>query len=62
MTVYGNVELDKGERAFLLLGPDFALLQDIDMKDVKVDFLTALMKIRCYRKIKRIRICVEITN
>ena len=46
ITVYGKIELEEGEKKFLELGPEFALLEDINLEDVKKDILIALTKVR----------------
>ena len=43
---FGEVYLDKDEASFLQLGPNFLVLEEINMDKVKAEFLTALNKIR----------------
>ena len=49
ITQYGNVKLEQEEKDFLQLGPDFALLGDIDMEQTQVDLLSAMTKVRWER-------------
>ena len=46
ITTYGEVELDSQERQFLALGPEFTMLEKIEKRKLKVNFQTALKKIR----------------
>ena len=46
ITTYGEVELDSQERQFLALGPEFTMLENIERRKLKVNFQTALTKIR----------------
>ena len=49
ITVYGDIILDKDERSFLSLGPDFPLMDSFNTKEAARDFVTALMEIRLGR-------------
>ena len=49
VTTYGGVELDSQEMQFLALGPEFTILEKIDKRKMKVNFQTALTKIRWSR-------------
>ena len=49
ITTYGEVQLDNQERKFLSLGPHFSLLEQLQIKQFKVDFQTALTKVRWAR-------------
>ena len=46
VTVYGDLMLDKDEKEFLALGPDFALLDDLKSIKATKEFLIAMVKIR----------------
>ena len=45
----GGVVLDKHEKMFLSLGPEFTILENLDMRTIKGEFQTALTKIRWSR-------------
>ena len=49
ISTYGNVKLDKQERMFLSLGPEFTVLDRIDQRKIKGEFQAALTKIRWSR-------------
>ena len=47
--MYEGVELNKDKINFLELGPEFLVLEDINMDEVKAEFLTMVIKIRWER-------------
>ena len=49
VTVYGGVQLDKEERAFLSLGPDFSLLEELELESARLDFGIGVTKVRWQR-------------
>ena len=49
VTIYGGLELDEDEVAFLLLGPDFLLLEEVDLEKAKIDFSIGVTKVRWQR-------------
>ena len=46
---FGDVELDGDEKAFLSLGPDFAMYEDFNKAKTETDFLIAATKMRWSR-------------
>ena len=49
ITVYGDVKLDKQEKMFLTLGPEFTVLERLDYAKIKTEFQIALTKVRWLR-------------
>ena len=49
VTVYGGVQLDKDEKAFLSLGPDFSLLEELELESARLDFRIGVTKVRWQR-------------
>ena len=49
ISVYGGVKLDKQEKMFLSLGPEFTVLDKLDYTKIKGEFQIALTKIRWAR-------------
>ena len=45
VTIYGGLELDSDEIAFLSLGPDFSLLEELDLEQANLDFNIGLTKV-----------------
>ena len=46
ITTYGNVTLDANEVKFLELGPNFAMMEDLNLDNIRTEFMIALTKIR----------------
>ena len=49
VTVYGGVQLDRDEKDFLKLSPEFTLLEDINMRQMKTDIQICPTKVRWSR-------------
>ena len=50
---YGNVKLDSMEEKFLQLGPNFAMMEDLDLDKIRTQFMIGLIKIRWGRMGKK---------
>ena len=35
VTVFGGVELDRDEKSFLVLGPDYSMFDNLDMEEIE---------------------------
>ena len=46
VNTYGGIELDKDEKEFLSLGPDFAIFEPLKRQKAAKEFLMATTKIR----------------
>ena len=46
VTTFGNIELDKDEKAFLALGPDFAIFDDLKMEKIEKEIQITATKVR----------------
>ena len=59
---FGGIELDKDEKSFLALGPDYAIYEDIKMDDLEKEIQLTATKIRWARMNKVAKDIVNMRN